>query len=87
MRTTISIDEDLLAQLKQHAAEAGSTVSRLIEDSARQMLFRQRQVVEEQPSFELVTFGRGGKFTQHDVDKTARLLELEDAERFGRREP
>jgi metal-responsive CopG/Arc/MetJ family transcriptional regulator len=35
MRTTITIDEELLDELKERAAREGTAVSRLIEDSVR----------------------------------------------------
>jgi hypothetical protein len=83
MRTTITIDDDLLEQLKRRAAERGTTVSRLIEDSVRLAAARPRAAEAE--DFKLVTFGRGGRFTGLDVNKTAALLEPEDVERYGRR--
>jgi hypothetical protein len=35
MRTTTTIDEELLDELKERAAREGTTVSRLIEESVR----------------------------------------------------
>ena len=40
MRTTIDIDDELLAQLKQRAAKSGRTMASLVEDAVREMLAR-----------------------------------------------
>lgn len=34
-------------------------------------------------SFELVTFGAGGRFSRHNIDKTSALMEADDLERFA----
>ncbi len=82
MRTTITIDDGLLAEIKRRAAETGSTVSRLIGDSLRLTMNDQDQA-QACESFELVTYGRGGRFSRHNLDKTSALLELDDVARFG----
>ena len=84
MRTTITIDDDLLEDLKRRAAERGTTVSRLIEDSVRLAAARPRGA--DAKEFELVTYGQGGRFTTLDVNRTSVLLEAEDVERYGRRD-
>jgi hypothetical protein len=84
MRTTITIDDEVLDQLKTRAAKEGTTVSRLIEDSVR--LVARPNVEIAEPSFELVTFGKGGHFTSLNVDRTSTLLEQDDIARYGRRE-
>lgn len=82
MRTTISIEDSLLEDLKQRAVERGTTVSRLIEDSVRQLIAQEAEAPADGGSFELVTFGKGGQFSAFDVEKTSRLIELEDIDRF-----
>lgn len=84
MRTTISIDEEILEQLKARAATEGTTVSRLIEDSVR-LAARPRDGAAPEPPFELVTFGKGGRFTSLDVDRVSALIEQDDLVRHGRR--
>ncbi len=79
MRTTITIDEELLDALKERAAREGTTVSRLIEDSVR-LAARPHA---GQP-FELVTFGKGGLFTGIDIDRGSGLFEQDDVARYGR---
>jgi hypothetical protein len=61
--------------LKRRAAELGTTVSRLIEDSVRLAAARPRAAEPEQ--FKLVTYGQGGRFTALGVDRTSALLEPE----------
>jgi hypothetical protein len=85
MRTTITIDEEILDQLKARAAKEGTTVSRLIEDSVRLAAKPHGEENAGQP-FELVTYGKGGRFTALDVDRVSTLLEQDDVARYGRRE-
>lgn len=84
MRTTITIAEQLLEDLKRKAAEEGTTVSRLIEDSVR-LSKDLRMQSEKGPAFELVTFGKDGHFTLFDIDRVSALLEQDDVESHGRR--
>ena len=81
MRTTITLDERLLAQLKERAAESGTSVSRIIEQAVR-LFMRTPAVDTETEPFELVTFGAGGRFSRHNIDKVSALLELDDLERY-----
>ena len=81
MRTTITLDERLLAQLKERAAEAGTSVSRIVEQAVQ--LFMRTPGVEKEPEpFEPVTFGAGGRFSRHNIDKISALLEVDDLERY-----
>lgn len=82
MRTTITLDERLNAQLKRRAAEQGTSVSKLIEQAVR-LFVRSPRTPTASPAFELVTFGKGGRFSQHNIDKTSALLETDDLERFA----
>lgn len=75
MRTTISIEDHLLDDLKKRAADRGTTISRLIEDSLRATLVRPSSPAAAPEIFELVTYGRGGRFTPLEVDKTTALLD------------
>lgn len=85
MRTTITLDDRLLAQLKKRAAESGTSVSQLVEQAIR-LLIRTPRAARRRDRFELVTFGKGGRFSRHNIDKTSALLEADDVTRFGRRE-
>jgi hypothetical protein len=87
MRTTITIDDAVLDDLKRRASQRGTTVSRLIEDSVRLALAKPPEAPAAPEAFELVTYGRGGRFTYLDVDRTSALLERDDRERYGNRRP
>ena len=84
MRTTITLDDRLLSKLKARASESGTSVSRLIEQAIR-LLMQGPRVTKRKGSFELVTFGAGGKFSKLNIDKTSLLLEADDVDRFARR--
>jgi predicted transcriptional regulator len=84
MRTTITLDDRLYAQLKRRASESGTSVSKLVEQAVR-LFVRTPRSPAPQESFELVTFGARGRFSRQNIDKTAVLLEGEDMERFGSR--
>jgi hypothetical protein len=86
MRTTITIDDRLLARLKRRAAESRTSVSKLVEQAVRLFVRRPRPPLRPE-SFELVTFGAGGRFSRHNLDKTAALLEAEDIERLASQRP
>ncbi len=82
MRTTISLDERLIAQLKRRAAQQGTSVSKLVEQAVR-LFVRTPRAPAESPTFELVTFGAGGRFSRYNIDKTSALVEADDIERFA----
>ena len=84
MRTTITLDDRLLSQLKKRASESGTPVSRLIEQAVR-LLMRTPPAGRRQERFDLVTFGAGGRFSNQNIDKTSALLEADDVDRFARR--
>lgn len=84
MRTTISIDDHLLAKLKRRAADSGTTVSKLVEQAVR-LLVRTPRAPRANDEFELVTFGAGGRFSRVGIDKTSALIEADDVDRFAGR--
>lgn len=57
MKTTLKIDDAVMAQLKREAARQGRTMSELVETALR-MLFRTRKKKEELPP--LPSFRSGG---------------------------
>jgi hypothetical protein len=57
MKTTLSIDDTVMAQLKREAARQGRTMSELVETALR-LLFSARKPVAELPS--LPTLRSGG---------------------------
>jgi hypothetical protein len=75
MRTTIRIDDQLLAETKQLAAQTGQTLTAIIEDALRQMLAR-RQQIAERPPVTLITVSGNGPQPGVDLDDSAALVEL-----------
>ena len=82
MRTTITLDDRLLDQLKRRASETGTSVSKLVEQAVRLFVRTPRSSASSE-SFELVTFGAGGRFSRLNIDKTSALIEADDRERFA----
>ncbi len=75
MRTTIRLDDQLLAQAKQLAAEKGRTLTSVIEDALREMLSRRKAVRKSDP-VRLISGGVGGLRPGVNLDNTAELLDL-----------
>lgn len=57
MKTTLNIDDTVMAQLKREAARQGRTMSELVETALRQLLRSQRKRTKLPP---LPTFNSGG---------------------------
>lgn len=81
MRTTVTLDDNLLVRLKRRASESGRSVSRLIEDGVR-LLMHTPPRAKRTEGFDLVTFGAGGQFSKRNIDRTSALLESDDVDRF-----
>lgn len=78
MRTTVRLDDALLADAKSAAAQSGRTLTQVIEDALREALGR-RASTEASPSpVRLPTFVGKGLQPGIDLDNTASLLELMD---------
>jgi hypothetical protein len=75
MRTTIRLDEDLLAQVKETAARSGKTMTSVIEDALREVLARQ-QTTEQRAPVRLTTVPGEGLQPGVDLDDSAALLAL-----------
>jgi hypothetical protein len=75
MRTTIRLDDDLLAEVKLLAARSGKTLTSVIEDALRETLSRQKQVAERKP-VRLTTVSGQGPQPGVDLDDTASLLSI-----------
>jgi Arc/MetJ family transcription regulator len=76
MRTTIRLDEDLLAKAKRSASERGTTLTAVIEDALRRALAPGPTQPRER--FELPTFRGDGLRPGVDLDDTASLLDVMD---------
>ena len=75
MKTTLNIDDTVMAQLKQEAARQGRTMSELVETALR-TLFRAQNEPKKLPP--LPTFHSGGMFVDPaNRDELYRLMEEE----------
>lgn len=78
MRTTVRLDERLLAEAKKHAAETGRTLSSLLEGALKEALARRRSQVKSKP-IRLRTFKGDGVRRGVDLDDSASLLDVMDS--------
>jgi len=79
MRTTIRLDDALLADAKVLAARTGRTLTSVIEDALRESLARRK--VGADVRIELPTFRGSGLQPGVDLDDSAGLLELMEEDR------
>jgi hypothetical protein len=77
MRTTIRLDDDLLAEAREVAAESRKNLSTFIEDALRAAIARAREPAEPGP-LDLPTFGEGGLQPGVDLDQSIALLDPVD---------
>ena len=78
MRTTIRIDEHLLAEAKKYAAESGRTLTSVISDALREALSR-RRVTAKQRRVRLRTVKGNGVQPGVNIDDAAALLNLRES--------
>ena len=76
-KTTIRLDDDLVAEVKEQAALRGLSLSSLIEEALREMLARQQRS-EGRPPVRLTTVSGYGLMPGVDLDDSAGLLQLMD---------
>ena len=74
MRTTIRLDDQLLALAKQHAATHDKTFTSLVEEALREKLMR-RPAKEPSPLVKLKTVSGKGVHPGIDLDDSAALLD------------
>ena len=74
MRTTVRLDEHLLAEAKKFAAESGRTLTAVLEDALRDALAR-RTIRAKRTRVRLRTFNGDGLWPGVDLDDSAALLE------------
>ena len=75
MRTTVRLDEHLLARAKKHAAETGKTLTAVLEDALRESLARRSAHAKSKP-VRLKTVKGGGVRAGVDLDDSASLLDV-----------
>ena len=79
MRTTLNIEDGLLADAKELAAQRGTTVTAVVEEALRERVLRARETAPGPPA-ELPVFRGGLGFRAGvDLDDNAALLELMEA--------
>jgi len=82
MRTTISIDDHLLAEAKRAAITRGTTLGAVVEDALRVSLASGSERQDE--PFHLTTVGGAGLRPGVDINDSAGLLELMEEDEEGR---
>ncbi len=75
MRTTIKIEDGLLAEAKAQAARSGRTLAAVVEDALRSSLAR-RSPPQPRSAASLPTFAGGPTRSGVDLDDGAALLDL-----------
>lgn len=80
MRTTIRLDEQLLAEAKRRAAETGRTFTAVVEDALRQSLAPVSAPGKRTPVNLWTVNGRGVR-PGVDLDDSASLLDLMESSR------
>jgi hypothetical protein len=78
MRTTVRLDDHLLAQAKRYAAESGTTLTAVLEQALREALARRAPQARAR-RVRLKTVKGGGVRPGVDLDDSASLLELMDS--------
>jgi|ERR1019366_7772947 hypothetical protein len=77
MRTTVRLDEHLLAQAKRHAAESGRTLTAVIEEALRESLARRNVRTTSKPVRLKTVKGGGISTSPHCVlNRVRKLSEL-----------
>jgi hypothetical protein len=78
MRTTIRLDDHLLAEVKQLAVGSGKSMTVLVEEALREMLARQRHRAKSPRTAALPSWGEGWLQPGVDLDDSAALWDLLD---------
>ena len=84
MRTTITLDDGLAADLKRQARAEGKSLSALIVEALRAQLGK-RPAAQKPAKFRLVTVKGGGLQPGVELGTPGALEEAEDVERWTRR--
>ena len=74
VRITIQLDNQLHDEARKWAAEQGTTLTALIEDSLRKALAR-RKPAQRRTSFRMITFSGDGLQPGVDLDNSASLID------------
>jgi hypothetical protein len=74
MRTTLQLQDQLVIEAKQRAAETGRTLTKLVEDAIRLELGRADNA--QRPPYRIEAVGGRGLQPGVDLDDSAALLDL-----------
>jgi hypothetical protein len=77
MRTTVRLDDQLLADARRYAADSGRTLTSLIDEGLRSVLARRAATTPAGP-VTLPTGGAGGLQPGVNIDNSAALLDVMD---------
>jgi hypothetical protein len=80
MRTTVSIDTELLKRAKERAHRTGKSLSRVLEDALRSDLGRKSS--NPRQAFRLITFGGSGAREGVSLHRLTDFIDAEDASLF-----
>jgi Ribbon-helix-helix protein, copG family len=83
VRTTIRLDDALLAEAKAEAARTGRTLTRVVEDALRETLARRGSSHGRREPVDIPTFAGNGLQPGVDLDSSAGLLEIMDDRAAG----
>lgn len=75
MRTTVRLDDALMAEVKQFAAMRQKTLTSVIEEALREKLAQRRRSGRSKP-VKLTTVGGNGLLPGIDLDDAASLLDI-----------
>ena len=67
MRTTIRLDDQLLAEIKQLANQSEKTMTAIIEEALRLMIAQRKQSAKRTP-IKLITFDGNGGYEKKTLD-------------------
>ncbi len=85
MRTTIILNDELGARLREKARQEGMSFSAFLADAGRRALESDEEPVNE--PFHLITFRGDGPVDGVDLDRTNELLAAEDRRFYGETAP
>jgi len=77
MRTTVTIDDELLMQARERALRSGTTLGSVVEDALR-LLLAEHRAHRERVAEELPVYGGSGLRPGVDLDDRDALAELLD---------
>ena len=77
MRTTIRLDDQLLAKAKKYALSRGTTFTAIVEDALREKLM-ERSPAKKQSAVKLKTVNGKGTHAGIDLDDSSSLLDVMD---------